>query len=74
MKISLLTIQQLKELAHAGGGFHLDAAGKTSQQLIEIAFTAQANGARITLSNFDLLTLQQMKEIAFAGKGAVVFA
>jgi len=74
MKITHLTVQQLTELAYVGGGFHLDATGKTAQQLTEIAFAAQSGGARITINNFDILTLQQMKEIAFAGKGAVVFA
>lgn len=69
----IITAEQLKEIATAGGGFTLDASAMTFNQIRDIVAGANAGKAKITIKNVSGLTAIQLKELASAAPGLVVF-
>jgi hypothetical protein len=69
----ILTIEQLKRVAAAGGGFVLDASGFTFNQIRDISAAAAAGKARLTLRNLSGMTAGQLAELAAIAPGLLVF-
>jgi hypothetical protein len=69
----LKTIDQLVRIAHAGGGFRLEAALKETNDLVKIAFAAGNSGAKITFAGLNLRSVDDIIRISHAGKGNVSF-
>ncbi|MDO7888184.1 hypothetical protein [Hymenobacter cheonanensis] len=69
----MLTIADLKQLIHLGGGVHIDAGHYTTDDLKACALLAKGSGARIVLANAKCLTIADMKAIAHLGAGQIVF-
>ena len=69
----IITTEQLKEIATAGGGFTIDASTMTFNQLRDIVGGANLGKAKITIKNISGLTGFQLKELASLAPGLVVF-
>lgn len=69
----IITHEQLKQIAGAGGGLVLDVSTMTFNQLKEIVPAAKAKKASITLKNFSGLTAAQLNELATLAPGLIVF-
>lgn len=60
-------------IANAGGGFTLNAAEFTRDQLAMIAAAASKHGARIHIENCQEFSTNDLALIANAGKGSITF-
>ncbi|NUT32090.1 MAG: hypothetical protein HOV79_03345 [Hamadaea sp.] len=69
----ILTIEQLRLVAGAGGGLVLDASDFTFHQLSGICAAAATGQAPVTLRRVSGLTFQQLAELASAAPGLVTF-
>ncbi len=69
----IITIEQLKQIAGAGGSLVLDASSMTFNQLREIASAAAAGSAQLTLHKLSGLTAAQLKELAALAPRLVTF-
>jgi len=68
-----LSVDELVQLAAAGGGFTVSAAELAVSSLVHIAAAASGTKARIRIVDSECLTFSDMVNIAAAGKGAVSF-
>ena len=69
----IITTEQLKEIASAGGGFTIDASTMTFNQVRDITAGANVGKAKINIKNVSGLTGIQLKELASLAPGLVVF-
>ncbi len=69
----IVTVQQLSQIATAGGGLVLDASAWTFPQLKEIVTAAQSGQAPVTLKTFANLTAGQLEELASQAPGLLTF-
>lgn len=70
----ILTVEQLRRVAAAGGGLELDASQFTLAQLeVIVAAAANSGSATLTLRNVANLTAVQLTELAAAAPGLVTF-
>ncbi|TFZ62854.1 hypothetical protein E4631_24360 [Hymenobacter sp. UV11] len=67
------TTTDLKEIARAGGGISIDAAGYTTTDIKEIRRAASTSGATIVLRNSNTKTTTDLKEIARTSPGKFIF-
>lgn len=67
------TTDELVQIASAGGGFSIDAAKLTNEEIISIASAASGRKSRITVLNVNMKTTDELVAIASAGNGCVVF-
>ena len=68
------SVENLGEVAMAGGGLALDCTRFSVEELVRIAMAARGSGARLELSNcLGLRPLDDVLRIAKAGKGVVIF-
>lgn len=69
----ILTIDQLRLIAGAGGGLVLDASDFTYHQMAGICAAAAAGQAHVTFRRVSGLTFQQLRDLASAAPGLVTF-
>lgn len=69
----ILTVEQLRRIADAGGGLELDASQFTLTQLEVIVAAANSGSATLTLHNIANLTAAQLTELAAAAPGLISF-
>lgn len=60
----IITIEQLKAIAGAGGGLSLDASAMTFNQLRELCVAARTGTASLSLKTVGGLTAAQLRELA----------
>jgi hypothetical protein len=68
-----ITTADLKEIARAGGGIRIDAAGYATADIKEIGRAVGASGATIILKNADTKTTEELKAIARTSPGNFIF-
>lgn len=66
-------IDQLIQIAAAGGGMTVDANTQDLGNLVRLAAAARDHSARIHIVNAARFDTQALVQIAVAGKGAVTF-
>ena len=71
MSFELRMVEDLIQIAAAGGGFRLDAGLRRTEDLVTIAAAASRSGARVTFAGLKLRPTTQLIQIAAAGKGCV---
>jgi hypothetical protein len=69
----LRSIEELIEIAKAGGGFSLDASRCTTEEVIRVAEVAGECGSELRISRICGKTTEDLVRIAAAGKGRVFF-
>jgi DNA replication protein len=70
----ILTVDQLRRVAAAGGGLELDASLFTLAQLeVIVAAAAKSGSATLTLHNVANLTAAHLTELAAAAPGLITF-
>jgi hypothetical protein len=69
----IITAEQLRQIAGAGGGLTLDASALTFNQLRDLAAAAHGGKAQLTLKNFANLTAGQLTELAGLAPGLITF-
>jgi ATP-dependent protease ClpP protease subunit len=69
----IITTEQLKQIAGAGGSVVLDASTMTFHQLREIIAAIAAGNAQITLHNLSGLTAGQLCEMAALAPRLITF-
>jgi hypothetical protein len=69
----IITTEQLKQIAGAGGGLVLDASTLTFNQIKDISSAANSGKAIITVKNFAGLTAVQLNELAALAPGLISF-
>jgi hypothetical protein len=70
----VLTVEQLRRIADAGGGLVLDASLFTFTQIEAIvAAAANSGSATLTLHNVANLTAAQLTELSAAAPGLITF-
>jgi hypothetical protein len=69
----IITTEQLKQIAGAGGGLVLDASTLTFNQIKDISSAANNGKAIITMKNFSGLTAAQLNELAALSPGLISF-
>ena len=67
------TETDLLTIASAGGGMILDASGKTTTELIDLAAVTATAGGTLTLQNVGGFTTSDLVRIAAAGSTHVIF-
>jgi len=67
------TVEELVQIAAAGGGFTIDAKSYSTEELISIAAAASTRGSRINILNASEKTTRDLISIAAAGGGCVIF-
>lgn len=70
--MELRTTEDLARIAAAGGGFKLNASGRSTDELARIA-AAGKGVARITFTGLEARSTSDLARIAAAGKGSVCF-
>jgi hypothetical protein len=65
--------QDLVRVAVAGGGFRLDAASRSTDELVTIAAAASEWGVRLVFVGMDARSTDDLVKIADAGEGTVEF-
>ena len=68
-----LSVNNLSQIAAAGGGFDIIAGNYQVKELTLIAQAAGQHQARLRILQCEALSLQELTQIAAAGKGAVWF-
>ena len=66
-------VDDLIHIAAAGGGFSLDSARHSVDDLTRIAAAAAGTGTRIAVSRATRMSTEDLIRIATAGRGAVIF-
>jgi hypothetical protein len=69
----MLTIADLKQLIHLGGGVYIDAAHYAVADLKACALLANNSKAHLVLANAKCLAVADMKAIAHLAPGQVIF-
>jgi len=69
----IITNEQLKQIALAGGGLTLDASTMTFNQLREIIVAAAAGNAPITVHKLSGLTAAELREMAQLASRLITF-
>ncbi|MDI9629005.1 MAG: hypothetical protein QM286_10740 [Acidobacteriota bacterium] len=69
----IITIEQLRSLASAGGSLILNASDFTFNQLAGICEAAEAGHSSLTLKQVSALTVEQLRALASAAPGLVTF-
>jgi hypothetical protein len=69
----LRSIEELIEIARAGGGFTMDASRCTTEEVMRVAKVAGKYGAEVRISRICGKTTDDLVKIATAGKGHVFF-
>jgi hypothetical protein len=69
----IITTEQLKQIAGAGGGLVLDASTLSFNQIKDISSAANSGKAVITVKNFSGLTAVQLNELAALAPGLISF-
>ena len=69
----IITTDQLKQIAAAGGGLILDASSMPFNQMKEISSAANNGKAKIVIKNLSGLTAIQLKELAALAPGLIIF-
>ena len=69
----IITIDQLKGIAGAGGGLSLDASTMTFNQIRDLCIAAEAGGATVSLKALSGFTAGQLQELAQLAPGLVSF-
>ena len=69
----VMTLEQLKRIAGAGGGFVIDATTLTFNQIRDLSAAAEAGKARITIKKVSGMTAGQLEELAGLAPGLLVF-
>lgn len=69
----IITVEQISQIAAAGGGLVLDASAWTFPQLKEIVTAAHSGKAPVTLKTFANLTATQLEELANQAPGLLTF-
>jgi len=64
---------QLMRMAHAGGGFRLDAFYRYPDELMQIAAAAKTGGATVIFAGMARHYTEDLIRIATAGQGSVIF-
>jgi hypothetical protein len=73
MSFGKMPIDDLLQIANAGGGFRLDATHRYPDELIQIATAAKNGGATVIFYGMSRYYTNDLMRIATAGKGAVIF-
>jgi hypothetical protein len=73
MSFGKMPIDDLIQIANAGGGFRLDATHRYPDELMQIATAAKNGGATVIFSGMSRYYTNDLIRIATAGKGAVIF-
>ncbi len=73
MSLGKMPLDDLIRIAHAGGGFRLDAAHRYPDELMQIATAAKTGGATVIFSGMSVHYTDDLIRIATAGKGSVIF-
>jgi len=73
MSFGKMPIDDLIQIASAGGGFRLDATHRYPDELIQIATAAKTGGATVIFSGMVTYYTDDLIQIATAGKGSVIF-
>lgn len=67
------TADQVKHISSADGEIVVDAASKTSEELLRIASTSGMTGGRTVIVNVGSLEKDLLMRLAYMGKGNVLF-
>ena len=73
MSLGKMPIDDLIQIASAGGGFRLDATQRYPDELMQIATAAKNGGATVIFYGMSRCYTHDLIRIATAGKGAVIF-
>ena len=73
MSFQGMSTADLVRIADAGGGFRLDAAGRPTDDLVEIAAAASSWGTRLVFAGMSGRSTDDLVKIAGAGEGCVEF-
>ena len=66
-------VDDLVRVAHAGGGFRIDAAGHIPDDLVRVAHAATQHHCRIDIINAANLSTNDLVRIGAAGEGSVFY-
>jgi hypothetical protein len=69
----IITTEQLKQIAGAGGSLVIDASALTFNQIKDISAAANSGKATITVRKLSGLTAVQLHELAALAPGLIVF-
>jgi hypothetical protein len=69
----IITIDQLEQIAAAGGGLILDASSMPFNQIKQISAAANNGKAKIVIKNLSGLTAIQLMELAALAPGLIIF-
>jgi phosphoribosylcarboxyaminoimidazole (NCAIR) mutase len=72
MRLGNMSGEDVIRMAHAGGGFRLDAAHRYPDALVESAAAAKAGGATVIFAGMARHDTNDVIRIATAGPGAVI--
>ena len=73
MNLAELPIDDLVRLVRAGAGLRLEAAGRSTDDLVRLAAAGRAESARVVLRGVSGLPVDDLVRIARAGAGFVSF-
>ena len=73
MTLKCKSTDELVKIAESGGGFKLDCALKSVDDLSKIAQAAHSGGATLILTGINLRSTEDLVQIAAAAKGSVIF-
>ena len=73
MSFGKMPIDDLIQIASAGGGLRLDATHRYPDELMQIASAAKKGGATVIFYGMARYYTNDLLRIATAGKGAVIF-
>jgi len=66
-------VDDLIQIASAGGGLVIDANLLTTTDLIRVASYAAGKGSRVIMKGVSSMSVQDLEKIAHSGYGAVIF-
>lgn len=67
------TVEDLIEIAYAGGGLILDANSYSTDDLINIAYASKNKNATLIIKNISQKSTSDLVNIGYAGEGSVLF-
>ena len=74
MRFGKMPIDDLIRIAHAGGGFRLDATHRYPDELLQIVTAAKTGGATVIFYGMSAYYTDDLIRIATVGKGSVMRA
>jgi hypothetical protein len=66
-------VNEIVQIAAAGGGFRMDASKKLTNDLVMITSAASRHKAHIVFTGLKMRRVDEFVQIAAAGKGSVFF-